>query len=56
MVKELNGKVPVIGVGGIMSGNDAAEKIRLGAKAVQIYSGMIYRGAGLVKECINALK
>ena len=56
LVKELNGKVPVIGVGGIMSGNDAAEKIRLGAKAVQIYSGMIYRGAGLVKECINALK
>lgn len=56
LVKELNGKVPVVGVGGIMSGNDAAEKIRLGAKAVQIYSGMIYRGAGLVKECINALK
>ena len=56
LVKELNGKVPVIGVGGIMSGNDAAEKIRLGSKAVQIYSGMIYRGAGLVKECINALK
>lgn len=56
LVKELNGKVPVIGVGGIMSGNDAAEKIRLGAKAVQIYSGMIYHGAGLVKECINALK
>ncbi len=54
LVKELNGKVPVIGVGGILSGNDAAEKLRLGATAVQFYSGMVYRGTALVAECLEA--
>ncbi|MCG7656845.1 quinone-dependent dihydroorotate dehydrogenase [Wielerella bovis] len=55
LVRELDGKVPVIGLGGILSGHDAREKIQLGAAAVQIYSGMIYRGAGLVTECIKSL-
>lgn len=35
---------PAISVGGIMIGSDAADKLRLGASAVQVYSGMIYRG------------
>ena len=39
-----------------MNGKDAAEKIRLGATAVQVYSGMIYKGPALVKECLAALK
>ncbi|SKO38302.1 dihydroorotate dehydrogenase 2 [Mycobacteroides abscessus subsp. massiliense] len=49
-------KLPIIGVGGIMNGADAAEKIRLGASAVQVYSGLIYRGPELIKECLAALK
>ena len=52
----IDGKLPIIGVGGIMNGKDAAEKIRLGATAVQVYSGMIYKGPALVKECLAALK
>lgn len=54
LVRELDGKVPVIGVGGILSGEHAAEKLRLGATAVQFYSGMVYRGTALVGECLEA--
>jgi dihydroorotate dehydrogenase len=46
---------PIIGVGGIFSGADAQEKIQAGANAVQIYSGLIYRGPGLVGEIAAAL-
>lgn len=56
LVRELDGKVQVIGSGGVMSGADAVEKMRLGATAVQLYSGLIYRGVGLVKECMQAVK
>jgi dihydroorotate dehydrogenase len=52
---ELKDEVPIIGVGGIASGKDAQEKIASGAKLVQIYTGLIYRGPGLVKECVRAL-
>ncbi|SUB32243.1 dihydroorotate dehydrogenase 2 [Neisseria gonorrhoeae] len=38
-----------------MEGGDAAEKIRLGTTAVQVYSGLIYKGPALVKECLKAL-
>lgn len=51
----LNGALPIIGVGGILSGADAVEKIQAGAALVQIYSGMIYRGPDLVGETIRAL-
>lgn len=56
LVKELDGKVPVIGVGGILNGSDAKEKMQLGASAVQLYSGLIYRGPELVRECLQALR
>jgi dihydroorotate dehydrogenase len=56
LAQELNGKLPIIGVGGIMSGNDAADKIKAGAALVQIYSGFIYRGPGLVGEAVDALR
>ena len=46
----LAGEVPIIGVGGIMSGADAAAKIEAGASLVQFYSGFIYRGPELVGE------
>ena len=52
---ELKDEVPIIGVGGILSGKDAQEKIAAGAKLVQLYTGLIYRGPGLVKECVKAL-
>ena len=50
----LQGELPVIGVGGILSGADAAEKLDAGATLVQIYTGLIYRGPELVNECISA--
>lgn len=45
----------IIGVGGVFSGADARAKIQAGADAVQLYSGLIYRGPALVKECVRAL-
>ncbi|MDK4563478.1 quinone-dependent dihydroorotate dehydrogenase [Kingella kingae] len=56
LAQELASKVPIIGAGGVLSGKDAAEKIQLGATAVQIYSGMVYRGPELVKECLTAVQ
>jgi dihydroorotate dehydrogenase len=52
---ELGDEVPIIGVGGIMSGKDAREKLAAGASLVQIYTGLIYRGPALVTECVEAL-
>ena len=52
----LEGALPIIGVGGILSGADAVEKIQAGAALVQIYSGMIYRGPDLVSEVIKSLE
>ena len=48
--KETKGSVQIIGVGGIDSGQTAFEKICAGANAVQLYTGMVYKGPGLVKE------
>ena len=48
--KELNGKITIIGVGGVDSGKSAFEKITAGADVVQLYTGMVYRGPGVVKE------
>ena len=50
----INSQIPLIGVGGITTGTDAAEKIRLGASAIQLYSGLIFRGPQLVAECIKS--
>lgn len=51
----LEGSLPIIGVGGILSGDDAREKVAAGAALVQIYTGLIYRGPSLVPECVDAL-
>lgn len=51
----LQGAMPIIGVGGIMCGADAKAKFDAGAKLVQIYSGFIYRGPGLIGEAVKAL-
>jgi dihydroorotate dehydrogenase len=55
LARTLDGSMPIIGVGGIMSGADAAEKIAAGATLVQIYTGLIYRGPELVAEIAEAL-
>ena len=52
----LGDAIPIVGVGGIMSGKDGQEKIAAGASLVQIYSGLIYRGPKLISECAAALK
>jgi len=51
----LAGELPIIGVGGILSGQDAVAKIEAGASLVQVYSGFIYRGPELVSETAAAL-
>ena len=56
LAAELQGALPIIGVGGILSGSDAAEKIHAGAALVQIYSGLIYRGPALVAESCAAIR
>ena len=53
--KQLAGELPIIGVGGISNGADAAEKIAAGASLVQIYSGLIYRGPSLVRDICKTL-
>lgn len=51
----LQGELPIIGVGGIFSGSDAQDKIAAGASLVQLYTGLIYQGPGLVRECVKTL-
>lgn len=52
----LDGKLPIIGVGGIGSAEQAVEKINLGADLVQIYTGFIYEGPKLIKESVEAIR
>ncbi|OIR04745.1 dihydroorotate dehydrogenase (quinone) [mine drainage metagenome] len=56
LAAELQGALPIIGVGGILKGSDALEKMQAGAALVQMYSGMIYRGWELVSECAAAVR
>ncbi|KPD01892.1 quinone-dependent dihydroorotate dehydrogenase [Moellerella wisconsensis] len=53
--QELNGKLPIIGVGGIDSLIAAREKMDAGASLIQIYSGFIYHGPQLIKDIVNHL-
>jgi dihydroorotate dehydrogenase len=53
---QLGDALPIIGVGGIMCGADAKAKMDAGAALVQLYSGLIYAGPALVRECANVLK
>ncbi|MDP1633346.1 MAG: quinone-dependent dihydroorotate dehydrogenase, partial [Gallionellaceae bacterium] len=56
LATELNGALPIIGVGGILTGADAVEKMQAGASLVQVYSGLVYRGQELVTECAAAVR
>jgi dihydroorotate dehydrogenase len=53
---EVGSTYPIIGVGGVMSGADARSKIKAGADLVQIYTGLIFKGPGLVPEVAKALR
>jgi len=56
LAAELNGRIPIIAAGGILSAEDAQEKLEAGASLVQIYSGLIYRGPKLLKELVQNVK
>lgn len=53
--KALDGKMPIIGVGGIVDGSSAADKIQAGADLVQVYSGFIYEGPKLIAQANDAI-
>jgi dihydroorotate dehydrogenase len=53
LAQELAGRIPVIGVGGIMSAADAAAKFEAGASLVQLYTGLVYAGPDLIYQCVS---
>jgi dihydroorotate dehydrogenase len=55
LARHLQGRVPVIGVGGIMGGVDAVERMSAGASLVQLYTGLVYAGPALIYDCVQAL-
>ena len=56
LAAKLAGEVPIIGVGGIMNGADAAARIAAGASLVQVYTGLVYAGPALVGACVDAIR
>ena len=55
VVKRLGGRIPVISAGGIMGPEDAKRRLDMGAALVQVYTGLIYRGPGLVRQIVRGL-
>lgn len=54
LASALAGELPIIAVGGVLDGRGARAKLEAGAALVQLYSGLVYRGPGLVRECVRA--
>lgn len=54
--RQSNGKLTIIGVGGVFNSDDAWEKITAGASLVQIYTGLVYRGPGVTREIVRGLR
>jgi dihydroorotate dehydrogenase len=52
---ELGGKIPIMGVGGIFTGQDASEKLMRGANLIQVYTGFVYEGPWIVKNILNSI-
>ena len=52
-VRLVDGRVPIVSVGGIMSPEDAKRRLDMGATLIQVYTGLIYRGPGLVREIVK---
>jgi len=55
LVKRLEGRLPVVSAGGIMGPEDAKRRLDMGAALVQVYTGLVYRGPGLVKDILKHL-
>jgi dihydroorotate dehydrogenase len=55
VVKRVDGRIPIVSVGGIMSPEDAKKRLALGASLVQVYTGLIYRGPKLVQQIVKSL-
>jgi dihydroorotate dehydrogenase len=53
--RQTRGKIPIIGVGGIFTAEDAYEKIRAGASLVEVWTGMVYRGPTIVRQINTGL-
>ena len=51
-----DGKVPIIGVGGIFTVDDAWEKITAGASLIQLYTGLVFEGPGIARNIVSGLK
>ena len=56
LYRQTKGKVPIIGVGGVFTAEDAWEKIAAGASLVQIYTGLVYEGPGITRRIVSGLK
>lgn len=54
-IKSVNEKIPVVSAGGIMNADDAKRRLEMGAALVQVYTGLVYRGPGLVQEIVRAI-
>lgn len=54
-IKSVNGIIPVVSAGGIMNADDAKRRLEIGAALVQVYTGLVYRGPGLVQEIVRAI-
>jgi dihydroorotate dehydrogenase len=54
LVKQVDGKIPIVGVGGIMTPDDAKKRLDLGATLIQVYTGLVYQGPALVKKILVA--
>ncbi len=52
LVKQVDGRIPIVGVGGIMDADDAKRRLDLGATLIQVYTGLVYQGPGLVKKIL----
>jgi len=55
IVRQVDGRIPIVSVGGIMSPEDAKRRLDRGATLIQVYTGLVYRGPGLVKTILQSL-
>ena len=55
IVKRVNGRIPVVSVGGIITPEDAKKRFDLGAALIQLYTGLVYQGPGLIKKILAEL-
>jgi dihydroorotate dehydrogenase len=53
VVKRVDGRIPIVTTGGIMGPEDARKRLALGASLIQVYTGLIYRGPGLVRKIVE---